>query len=58
MVHGLGKRSQRVARVAAITMMTTGLVTESARDENPFGFCLATGGPGELVCRTASTWGT
>ena len=48
--HGLGKRSQRVARAAAITMMTTGLVTESSRGEDPFGFCLAAGGPGELVC--------
>ena len=48
--HGLGKRAQRVARAAAITMMTTGLVTQSARDDDPFGFCLATGGPGELVC--------
>ena len=48
--HGLGRRSQRVARAAAITMMTTGLVTDSARDEDPFGFCLAAGGPGELVC--------
>jgi transposase InsO family protein len=48
--HGLGKRSERVARAAAITMMTTGLVTESAREDDPFGFCLATGGPGELVC--------
>jgi transposase InsO family protein len=48
--HGLGKRSQRVARAAAITLMTTGLVTESARDEDLFGFCLATGGPGELIC--------
>jgi transposase InsO family protein len=48
--HGLGKRSQRVARAAAITLMTTGLVTEAAREEDPFGFCLASGGPGELVC--------
>jgi len=48
--HGLGRRSQRLARAAAITAATTGLVTEAARDAEPFGFCLATGGPGELVC--------
>ena len=30
--------------------MTTGLLTEAARDDEPFGFCLAAGGPGELVC--------
>ena len=49
-VHGLGKRSQRLARAAAITAATTGLITQAARDDEPFGFCLATGGPGELVC--------
>jgi transposase InsO family protein len=48
--HGFGKRSQRVARAAAIALMTTGLVTEAAREDDPFGFCLASGGPGELVC--------
>ena len=48
--HGLGRRSQRLARAAAITAATTGLVTEAARDEDLMGFCLATGGPGELVC--------
>jgi transposase InsO family protein len=48
--HNLGKRSQRLARAAAITAATTGLVTEAAREDEPFGFCLATGGPGELVC--------
>ena len=48
--HGLGRRSQRLARAAAITAATTGLVTEAARKDEPFGFCLATGGPGELVC--------
>jgi len=48
--HGLGRRSQRLARAAAITASTTGLVTEAAADEDRFGFCLATGGPGELVC--------
>jgi transposase InsO family protein len=48
--HGLGRRSQRLARAAAITAATTGLVTEAARDDEPFGYCLASGGPGELVC--------
>jgi transposase InsO family protein len=48
--HGLGRRSQRLARAAAIAAATTGLVTEAARKDDPFGFCLATGGPGELVC--------
>ena len=49
--HGLGKRSQRLARAAAITAATTGLVTEAARDDEPFGFCLASGGPGEAGLR-------
>jgi transposase InsO family protein len=48
--HGLGRRSQRLARAAAITAATTGLITEAAADEDRFGFCLATGGPGELIC--------
>ena len=48
--HGLGKRSQRLAKAATIAATTTGLVTEAARKDEPFGFCLATGGPGELVC--------
>jgi transposase InsO family protein len=48
--HGLGKRAQRLGRAAAITAATTGLVTEAARRDEPFGFCLASGGPGELVC--------
>ena len=48
--HGLGKRSERLARAAVIAAATTGLLTEAARKDEPFGFCLATGGPGELVC--------
>jgi transposase InsO family protein len=48
--HGLATRRQRLARAAAIAAMTSGLVTDAARDAEPFGFCLATGGPGELVC--------
>jgi transposase InsO family protein len=49
-VHGLGKRAQRLGRAAAISAATTGLVTDAARKDEPFGFCLANGGPGELVC--------
>jgi transposase InsO family protein len=49
-VHGLATRRQRLAKAAAITAATTGLLTEAARDDGPMGFCLATGGPGELVC--------
>ena len=48
--HGLGKRAERLAKAAAIAAATTGLVTEAARKDEPFGFCLASGGPGELVC--------
>ena len=48
--HGLGTRQQRLGRAAAITAATTGLSTEAAREAGPMGFCLATGGPGELVC--------
>ena len=48
--HGLGTRAKRLARAAAITAATTGLITEAARDDEPFGFCLAAAGPGELVC--------
>jgi transposase InsO family protein len=49
--NGLGKRAQRLAKAAAIAAATTGLVVPDAeRKDGPFGFCLATGGPGELVC--------
>ena len=48
--HGLGKRAQRLAQAAAIAAATTGLVAEAANEDEPFGFCLASGGPGELVC--------
>ena len=46
--HGLGRRSQRVARAAAITASTTGLVTEAVKDA-PLGFCHWAVVPGELV---------
>lgn len=46
---GLGRRAQRIARAAAITAATTGLVTDPARHEGPFGFCHWAGAPGDLV---------
>lgn len=46
---GLGRRSQRIARAAAITAATTGLVTDAAREPEPFGFCHWAGAPGDLV---------
>src|SRR5262249_14681629 len=39
--HGLGRRGQRLARSAAIAAATTGLITDAARKDEPFGFCLA-----------------
>ena len=49
--HGLATRKLRLAKAAAIAAAaTTGLLTEAAREAEPFGFCLATRGPGELVC--------
>jgi hypothetical protein len=47
--HGLGRRRQRVARAAAITAMTTGLITEVAVEANPIGFCHFSAVPGGLV---------
>ena len=47
--HGLGRRAQRVARAAAITAATTGLSTDAARDDEPFGFCHYSPAPGHLV---------
>ena len=47
--HGLGQRSQRVARAAAVAAATTGLLTEAAGDDELFGFCHWAAGPGELV---------
>jgi transposase InsO family protein len=48
-VHGLGRRSQRVARAAAITAATSGLSTDAARDREPFGFCHYSPAPGALI---------
>jgi transposase InsO family protein len=47
--HGLGRRSARVARSAAVTAHTTGLVTEAAVEDEPFGFCHFAARPGDLV---------
>jgi transposase InsO family protein len=47
--HGLGRRSQRVARAAAITAATTGLSTEASRENEPFGFCHYSPAPGWQV---------
>jgi transposase InsO family protein len=47
--HGLGRRSQRVARAAAVTAATTGLVTPAAVEIEPRGFCHFAASPGELV---------
>jgi transposase InsO family protein len=47
--HGLGRRAQRVARAAAIAALSTGVVTEAARDDEPFGFCHFAARPGDLV---------
>jgi transposase InsO family protein len=49
LAHGLGRRSQRVARAAAITALTTGLITEAVDDRGPFGFCHWAARPGDLV---------
>lgn len=47
--HQLGRRAQRVARAAAIVALTTGLITETAVEPSPFGFCHWAGTPGDLV---------
>jgi transposase InsO family protein len=47
--HGLGRRHQRVARAAALTAATTGLITDAAREDEPFGFCHYSPDPGGLV---------
>jgi len=47
--HGLGRRHQRVARAAALTALTSGLITEAAVDDRLFGFCHWAARPGDLV---------
>lgn len=47
--HGLGRRSQRVARAAALAALVGGPMTEAAADEDLFGFCHWAARPGDLV---------
>ena len=47
--HGLGRRHQRLARAAAITALTTGLLTEIAAEDATFGFCHWADKPRALV---------
>ncbi len=46
---GLGRRSQRVARAAAVAALTGGVVTEPVAEEMLFGFCHWAARPGDLV---------
>ena len=45
----LGTRARRLAKAAGIAAATSGLLTEAAREEGPFGFCLFSPAPGHLV---------
>lgn len=47
--HGLGKRSQRLARAAAIAALAGGPITEAAASDELFGFCHFAARPGDLV---------
>jgi hypothetical protein len=47
--HGLGRRAQRIARAAAICVQTTGLITDTATEDEPFGFCRWAERLGDLV---------
>jgi transposase InsO family protein len=46
--HRLGRRAQRVAALAQITAIDSGLLTQVAK-EGPFGFCHFAARPGDLV---------
>ena len=46
--HNLGHRAQRIAALAQITAVTTGVITDPAKD-GPFGFCHFAARPGDLV---------
>lgn len=46
--HGLGRRSQRVAR-AALSALVGGPVTDAAANDELFGFCHWAAHPGDLV---------
>jgi transposase InsO family protein len=47
--HDLGRRSERVARAAALATLVGGLVTDAARSDELFGFCHFAAQPGDLV---------
>jgi transposase InsO family protein len=47
--HRLGRRSQRVARAAAVSALVGGPVTAAAADDDLFGFCHWAAHPGDLV---------
>ena len=47
--HGMGRRSQRIARAAALAALVGGVVTEPVADEMLFGFCHWAARPGDLV---------
>jgi transposase InsO family protein len=46
--HNLAHRAERIAALAQITAISTGVVTEAAKD-GPFGFCHFAARPGDLV---------
>jgi transposase InsO family protein len=46
---GLATRKARLARTAVIAAATSGIVTDTIREAEPFGFCHTAAGPGELV---------
>jgi transposase InsO family protein len=46
--HRLGRRAQRVAALAQLTAVTTGILTSDAK-HGPFGFCHFAARPGDLV---------
>ncbi len=45
----MGTRKHRLARASVIGAATSGVVSEVAREAEPFGFCHTAPGPGELV---------
>ena len=47
--HKMGRRSQRLARAAALAALVGGLVTEPVAEEMLFGFCHWAARPGDLV---------
>jgi len=47
--HTMGRRSQRIARAAALAALVGGLITEPVAEEMLFGFCHWAARPGDLV---------